>query len=222
MTCRFEEPTNAKRPLTRCTQPSATGLAATEEELGIAVSKRASPCMGIRLLGPDATWEEAWPRDRGRDPAAGSPPAALGGRGRARSRAPERPRSPVGVERFGLALGSIQRQHQLPPASLPQRFLTDHALQLGDERSIGPEASSASTRSSTADRRSSSSLSSAAPKLDVEARSAPRRSECLFEDHRGSIGAALGQDPAASYFAARSRARRSRTSRTRAGSHRSA
>ena len=47
-----------------------------------------------------------------------------------------RARGGVGVERLGLPAGAVEREHQLPAQSLPQRMLADERLELADELGV--------------------------------------------------------------------------------------
>ena len=53
---------------------------------------------------------------------------------------PERPaRSPVGLQRLGLAAGTVERPHQLPPETLSQGVAIDERLELWDELGMPTE-----------------------------------------------------------------------------------
>jgi hypothetical protein len=51
----------------------------------------------------------------------------------------ERACAVVRRERLGLALGVVEREHELAPQPLAERLLGDETLQLGDERSVAAE-----------------------------------------------------------------------------------
>jgi hypothetical protein len=67
------------------------------------------------------------------------------------------PQLAVGVKGLDLAAGPVERQHELAAGPPAQRLGGHQVLQLPDQLAAGPSARSASIRSSSETRRSSSS-----------------------------------------------------------------
>jgi hypothetical protein len=51
----------------------------------------------------------------------------------------KRSNSLVGSEGLGLAIASVERDHQLPPKPLPERMPIDQSLELSDNIAVAPE-----------------------------------------------------------------------------------